>query len=167
MPNKSAIVPAKRIENNILVIREQKVMLDVDLAKLYGVTTKRLNEQVKRNKKRFLGSFMFRLDKTEKEEVVANCDRFKNLKHSTSLPNAFTEHGTLMAATVLNSHRAIDMSIFVIDAFVKMREMLGQQQQFARKLVQLESRVSSHDQNIKAIIQTIRKFMEPSKLKRV
>lgn len=91
------------IESRILLIRGQKVMLDSDLAKLYGVSTKRLNEQVKRNQKRFPADFMFKLTAKEKAEVVANCDHLSRLRFSPVLPNAFTEHGALMAASVLNT----------------------------------------------------------------
>jgi len=90
-------VPLARIENRILLLRGQKIILDADLAELYGVPTKRLNEQVKRNLERFPTDFMFRLSATEKQEVVANCDHLEKLKYSKSLPFAFTEHGAVEA----------------------------------------------------------------------
>jgi hypothetical protein len=99
------------IESVIHTVRGEKVILDTDLAHLYGVTTKRLNEQVKRNLRRFPPDFMFRLTVKEKAEVVANCDHLQKLKFSPSLPYAFTEHGALMAANVLNSPRAVEMSV--------------------------------------------------------
>ena len=96
------LLPTERIERTILLIRGQKVILDMDLARLYGVTTKRLNEQVKRNRKRFPADFMFRLTVEEKAEVVANCDHLTKLRFSPGLPQAFTEHGAVMLASVLN-----------------------------------------------------------------
>ncbi|MDA8090652.1 MAG: ORF6N domain-containing protein [Nitrospiraceae bacterium] len=95
-----ALMPGEMIEKKILFIRGEKVMLDMDLAVLYGVTTKRLNEQVKRNRARFPEDFMFQLTESEKAEVVANCDHLKKLKFSPNLPYAFTEHGAIMAATI-------------------------------------------------------------------
>ena len=97
----------------------------MDLAELYGVSTKRLNEQVKRNRDRFPGDFMFRLTAKEKAEVVANCDHLTKLKFSPNEPFAFTEHGAIMAANILNSKRAIDMGLLVVRAFVKLRQLLS------------------------------------------
>jgi hypothetical protein len=101
--------------------RTPGVVLDVDLAEFYGVPTKRLNEQVKRNRERFPQDFVFQLTSEDKSEVVANCDHLANLKYSKSLPYTFTGHGTIMAASVLNSTRAIEVSVFIIRAFVKLR----------------------------------------------
>jgi hypothetical protein len=105
------LVPTEIIENKVLVIRGQKVMLDRDLAQLYEVETKRLNEAVKRNIERFSDGFMFKLNENEFKEPVAICDRFKTLKHSASLPYAFTEYGVAMLSSVLNSKRAIAINI--------------------------------------------------------
>ena len=121
----SALVPRERMEQTILLIRGHRVMLDADLAHLYGVTTKRLNEQVKRNRNRLPTDFMFQLTSKEKAEVVANCDHLTKLKFSPAKPLAFTEHGAVMVASVLNSKRAIEVSIYVVRAFVKVREVLG------------------------------------------
>jgi hypothetical protein len=107
------IAKAEGIESKILLFRGQKVMIDRDLAEFYDVATKRLNEQVKRNRERFPADFMFQLNAEEKNELVANCGRFKSLKHSTSLPFAFTEHGAVMLASVLNSSKAVEASIYV------------------------------------------------------
>lgn len=112
MSSKQSIIPMERIEQRILLIRGQKVMLDADLAELYGVTTKRLNEQVKHNRERFPEDFMFQLTAEEKAEVVANCDHLSRLKYSAALPNAFTEHGAIMVATILNTERAVEVSVF-------------------------------------------------------
>ncbi|HZL98308.1 MAG TPA: ORF6N domain-containing protein, partial [Terriglobales bacterium] len=105
--NRPMTVPMERVENRILAIRGHRVMVDTDLAEVYGVPTKRLNEQVKRNAERFPEDFAFRLTLEEKMELVAKCDRFPRLKHSTVFPLVFTEHGAIMAANVLNSRRAI------------------------------------------------------------
>lgn len=113
------------IKSKILVIRGQQVMIDRDLAELYGVETKRLNEQVKRNIERFPAEFCFQLTVTEKDELVANCDRFNPLKHSTSAPYAFTEHGVAMLAAVLKSETAIKASIQIVKAFVAMRHFFA------------------------------------------
>ena len=121
--NEEGIIQLDMIESKILLIRGKKVMLDRDLAELYGVETKNLNRQVKRNKERFPVEFMFQLTKEEKNELVTNWHRFNSLKHSTSLPHAFTEHGTVMLASVLNSQRAIETSILVVQAFIKLREL--------------------------------------------
>ena len=109
--NKKITIPDEVIINKIYVIRGQKVMVDRDLAELYGVTTKRLNEQVKRNNNRFPSNFMFELTKEEKNQLVANCDHLKKLKFSPVLPKVFTEHGILMLSSVLNSELAVKMSV--------------------------------------------------------
>ena len=103
---KGLMIPDERIEQTILLIRGQKVIIDADLAGLYGVTTKRLNQQVRRNSGRFPEDFMFRLTQKEKDEVVANCNHLSRLRFSPALPHAFTEHGAIMAASVLNTPRA-------------------------------------------------------------
>ncbi len=137
----TALVSRKQIEQTILIIRGHRVMLDTDLANLYGVTTKRLNEQVRRNRNRFPADFMFQLTSMEKAEVVANCDHLKKLKFSPVRPLVFTEHGAIMVASVLNSKRAIEVSIYVVRAFVKLREMLGAHRELAQKLSELERKV--------------------------
>jgi hypothetical protein len=157
----SVLVPRQRIEQTILIIRGHRVMLDADLADLYGVTTKRLNEQVKRNRKRFPADFMFQLTSQEKAEVVANCDHLTRLKFSPAKPFAFTEHGAVMVASVLNSERAVEVSVYVVRAFVKLRELLGTHKKLARKLAQLERRVESHDDHIHSLFEAIRQLMEP------
>lgn len=113
MKKRAQIIPTDGLESRILIIRGQKVILDSDLAAIYGVTTKRLNEQVKRNAKRFPVDFIFRLTPMERKEVVANCDHLYELKFSPVLPYAFTENGAVMAANVLNSSQAVRMSVFV------------------------------------------------------
>jgi hypothetical protein len=159
MAKQKSVVPVEHIEKAILLIRGQKVMLDADLAKLYGVTTKRLNEQVRRNRKRFPEDFMFKLTAEEKSEVVANCDHLSRLKFSPTLPYVFTEHGAIMAASVLNTQRAVEASIFVVRAFVRLREMLATHKQLSRKLRELERKIEGHDESIQAIFEAIHQLM--------
>jgi len=161
MTDNAMIFPVERIERTILLIRNQKVILDADLAKLYGVTTKRLNQQVKRNIARFPEDFMFQLTSEEKMEVVANCDHLSRLKFSPASPYAFTEHGAIMAASVLNTPHAIEASIFVVRAFVKFREMITTHKELARNLAELESRLQNHDEQIQTILEAIRQLMIP------
>ena len=125
MDGQTSLIPVERIERAILLIRGEKVMLDIDLAAIYDVTTKRLNEQVKRNLNRFPPDFMFQLTAAEKAEVVANCDHLIRLRFSSYLPYAFTEHGALMLANVLNSERAAQTSVMVVRAFVRLRQILA------------------------------------------
>lgn len=155
------IIPTERIEQTILEFRGQKVIIDADLAMIYGTTTKRLNEQVRRNKNRFPDDFMFQLTEEEKSDVVANCDHLANLKYSPHLPFAFTEHGALMAASVLNTERAVQVSVFVVRAFVKIRLLVATHKELSGKLKELEQRVGVHDQAILELMQTIKKLMEP------
>lgn len=156
-----SIIRVGQVQQAILLIRGQRVMLDADLANLYGVPTKRLNEQVKRNANRFPADFMFQLTAEEKAEVVAKCDHLHRLKFSPSLPHAFTEHGAIMLASVLNSPRAVRASIYVVRAFVRLRELLSSQKELARKLSDLESRIAKHDTDIRTIVKAIRELMEP------
>jgi ORF6N domain len=113
--------PIAGIEPLILLLRGQRVIMDSELAGIYGTTTKKMNQQVTRNRDRFPPDFMLRLHEDEKAELVTSCDRFNKLKHSTVLPHAFTEHGAIMVASMLNSPRAVEMSVFVVRAFVRSR----------------------------------------------
>ena len=155
------VLPIGRIAQSILVIHSQKVMIDADLAALYGVATKRLNEQVKRNIDRFPADFMFQLSQPEKDEVVANCDHLAKLKFSKALPFAFTEHGALMAASVLNTLRAVEVSVYVVRAFVALRELLTGNKELTAKLNELAHKVDSHDQAIAGLINAMRELMRP------
>jgi len=159
---RSSIVPVERIEQIILLIRGEKVILDVDLAGLYGVTTKRLNQQVNRNRARFPEDFVFQLTADERTEVVTICNHLGNLKYSRVLPFAFTEHGAIMAASVLNTPRAVEMSVFVVRAFVRLRNFLATRKELAEKVAELERKLSSHDEQIVAIIDAIKQLMKPS-----
>jgi len=120
-----------------------------------------LNEQVKRNKNRFPADFMFQLSAEEKAEVVANCDHLSRLKFSKALPYAFTEHCAIMAASVLNSPRAMEVSVFIVRAFVKLRRTIAEHKELARKIAQLERRLADHDEQILSLVQAIRQFMKP------
>ncbi|MFA7657943.1 MAG: ORF6N domain-containing protein [Candidatus Gastranaerophilaceae bacterium] len=132
------LIPTKIIENKILVIRGQKVMIDRDLAELYEVNTKVLNQAVKRNIERFPDNFMFKLNDIEIKELVTNCDRFKSLKHSTSLPYAFTEYGVAMLSSVLNSKRAIALNIQIIQTFIKIKEFALSHKDLSQRISDLE-----------------------------
>lgn len=151
-------IPAERIEQYILLIRGRKVMLDADLARLYGVATKRLNEQVRRNKERFPSDFMFQLTEAEKEEVVAICDHLKKLKYSHELPYAFTEHGAVMLANVINNSIAVQASIQIVRTFIRLRELLATHRHLARKLNELEKK---YDSQFKIVFDAIRQLMTP------
>lgn len=149
--------PARpELERRIWLIRGTRVMLDADLAELYGVRTKALNQAVKRNPMRFPSEFVFRLTRRERDEVVTNCDHLKGLRFSKAMPLAFTEHGSLMAANVLNSPKAVRASIFVIRAFTGLRETLASQRGLVKKLAELEEKLSGHDEQIQALLEAIR-----------
>ena len=152
-------IPLEHIETRILMMRGCRVILDADLAELYGVTTKRLNEQVKRNRERFPEDFMFRLTADEKAQVVANCDHLHRFKYSTVLPSAFTEHGAIMAASVLNTSRAVEVSVFVVRAFVRLRDVLATHKALACKLEELDHKVGTHDKAIRMILDAIKNLM--------
>jgi hypothetical protein len=134
-------------------------MIDRDIAELYGVETKYLNRQVKRNKERFPDEFMFQLTQNETVELVTNWHRFDSLKHSSANPYAFTEHGVAMLSAVLKSKRAVAMSILIIKVFVHLRELLSTHKDLARKLAELETKYESHDKQIKALFDAIRQLM--------
>ena len=160
MMSSKTMLPSELTIRRILVIRGCKVMLDADLAELYGTTTKALNQGVKRNVERFPSDFMFQLSAEEKHEVVTNCDHLARLKFSASLPYAFTEHGALMLGNVLKSSRAIEVSLIVVRAFVQLREMLSTHKELALKLEELERKTTSHDQAIAGLIDAIRSLMQ-------
>jgi len=155
------LVPVERIQRSIYLIRGRRAILDADLALMFDVPTKVLNQAVKRNIERFPEDFTFQLTKDEKEEVVTNCDRLKQLKYSTSLPHAFTEHGAIMAANVLNSQKAIAASVYIVRAFVQLRELLSTHKELAHKLAELENRLDKHDKAIVAIVTAIKELMQP------
>jgi hypothetical protein len=143
------------IENKIYTIREKQVMLDRDLAELYGVEPKRLNEQVKRNIERFPKRFRFQLSATEKNELVANCDRLESLKYSSSLPYAFTEQGVSMLSAVLRSKIAVEVSIKIIDSFVSMRKFISNNTLISNKVYMIEQKLLEHDNKFNEIFKAI------------
>ena len=160
--SKAALVAVRRVDSRILYLRDQKIILDADLAELYGVTVKRLNEQIKRNLARFPADFLFQLTRAERDVLrsqIATSNTGRGGRRY--LPYAFTEHGAIMAATVLNSKRAIQMSIFVVRAFVHIREALATSRQIVVKLAELERRIENHDTNIQELVQAIRELMAP------
>ncbi len=161
MASHTNLMPIEIIERKILLVRGKKVMIDADLANLYGVPTKALNQAVKRNQERFPPDFIFQLSDQEKKELVTVCDRFKTLKHSNVLPHAFTEHGALMLANVLNSQRAVEVSLFVVRAFIRLRELLSTHRDLARKLEELERHIQGHDERIQTLFAAIRQLMAP------
>lgn len=149
-------IPVARIERSIFVIRDQKVMIDADLAELYGVSTKVLNQAVSRNVRRFPSDFMFRLAKDEKLELVTNCDRLERLKHSSIMPRAFTEQGVAMLSSVLKSNRAIQVNIQIIRAFTKLREMLSSHEELKLKLEAMEKK---YDENFRIVFEAIKQLL--------
>lgn len=160
MPIAKSAVVVEAPSHQIYVIRGQKVMLDADLAELYGVSTKRFNEQVKRNLDRFPPDFMFQLNDEEHAALrsqIATSNAGRGGRRY--LPYAFTEHGAIMAATVLNSAKAIEMSVLVVRAFIQLREMLSTHKELAAQLEALERTVSTHDQAIAGLINAIRELM--------
>ena len=163
-----SLIPSERIERSILFIRGQKVLLDSDLASLYGVTTKRLNEQVKRNTGRFPVDFMFQWNAEEHDALRSQIATLKTGRgqHRKYRPYVFTEHGAIMAANVLNSPRAIEMSVYVVRAFVRMREVLAAHKELATKLSALERRIDTQDETIVEILAAIRQLMAPPEPKK-
>jgi hypothetical protein len=159
----AAALPTSGIESRILLVRGQRVMIDADLAELYGVPTKALNQALKRNRDRFPPDFGFRLSRSEKIEVVTNCDHLARLKYSPSVPYAFTEHGAIMAANVLNSPRAVAMSVHVVRAFVRLREVIASHKELVKRLDELEGR---YDEQFKVVFDAIRQLMAPPEPKR-
>jgi len=170
----SEIATVDQIELIILLIRGQRVILDADLAALYGTNTKALNQAVKRNLRRFPADFMFQLTAHEalamRSQIVTAADHPPAMRSQIAtafkrnirfLPYAFTEHGAMMAASVLNTPLAIDVSVYVVRAFVKLREFLSAHKELAGKLAELERRVGAHDEAIQTLISAIRRLMEP------
>jgi len=159
--NESALAPIVLIERSILLIHGQKLMLDADLARLYGVSTKRLNEQVRRDRERFPQDFMFQLSRNEKAQVVANCDHLRDLKFSATLPLAFTEHGAIMVVSVLNTQREIHVSAYVVRAFVKLRQMAVDREEVSPRVDELERKFSRHEEKFEDVFDAIPQMMTP------
>ena len=159
---KTAIVMERKVDSKIFVLRGQRVILDTDLAELYGVQVRHLNQQVKRNAKRFPLAFRFQLSEHE-FKILRSKNVFSSEGHGGTRyrPYVFTEHGTIMAATVLNSKRAIEMSVFVVLAFVRMRRAIAGNRHILTKLAELERRLESHDADIQDLMDAIRELMSP------
>ncbi|SRR5581483_9854904 len=161
-------LPAEDISGSILFVRGQRVILDRALATIYGVETRTLNQAIKRNSDRFPEDFMFQLtgegaERLRSQFVILKAGRGQHLKY---LPHAFTEHGAIQAANILNSPRAVEMGVYVVRAFVKLREVLASNKELAQKLDQLERKLQTHDQAIIGILKAIRELMNPPPPKR-
>jgi hypothetical protein len=162
MAKGTELILVEQIEPSILSIRGQKVILDKDLAQLYGVTTKRLNQQVLRNKHRFPSDFMFQVSAAEQTDLRLQTATSKMGRGGRRYrPYAFTEHGALMVASVLNTPRAVEVSVFVVRAFVKLRQMVATHKELAQKLGELERKVGGHDDAIRSLVAAIRQLMTP------
>ena len=161
---KAAVLP---IESRITILRRQRVIVDTALAEIYGVTVKRLNQQVHRNRSRFPADFMFQL---KPRDFAALRLQFATAKKGRggrrSLPYVFTEHGAIMAATVLNSEQAVHMSVFVVRAFVRLRATLAANKELASKLEEVEGHLAQHDDSIQEIVKLIKRLMEPPRTRR-
>ena len=161
MSKEKSLVPVERIERMIFVMRGQKVMLDSDLAGLYGVTTGNLNKAVGRNIERFPEDFMFQLSKSEENSLRFHFGSLKKGQHVKYLPYAFTEQGVAMLSSVLRSKKAVQVNIAIMRAFVKLRQILSTHKELAHKLEQLEGKMEKHDGEICAIFEAIRQLMTP------
>lgn len=177
MLSKKPTLPDQRIDSLIREVRGQKVMLDADLARVYGVSTKAFNQAVKRNLARFPHDFIFRLSKREADAVQTSRSQTVTASSATTrmrsqtvtaskrnvryLPYAFTEHGALMAANILNSARAVQMSVFVIRAFVKMRDELGANTAMVKRLAQIDNTLFLHDSALRDLYQKLRPLLAP------
>lgn len=162
MANEPAIASEEMIPM-VHFIRGKRVMLDFDLARIYGVTTGQMNQALKRNRDRFPEDFAFQLERQEVAGLISQIVISKNGRGGRrKMPWVFTEHGAIMLATILNSKRAVEMSVFVVRTFGRMREILAGNEQLARKLAELESRVGEHDESLKDLFEAIRQLLEPA-----
>ena len=161
----AALMPVEHITRSILVLRRQRVLLDRDLAEIYDVSTGRLNEAVKRNAARFPEDFMFQLTEPEAQNLRSQI-AISSWGGRRYRPFVFTEYGAIQAANVLRSPRAIEMSLYVVRAFVQLREMLASNKELAQRLDELERKLATHDQAITGILKTIRDLMNPPEPKR-
>jgi len=156
---KKLIVPVPEMTRRIFLIRGHRVMIDRDLAEMYGIKTHVLNQAVTRNAKRFPDDFMFRLTKEEAGKLITNCDNLLSLKYSPTTPRAFTEQGVAMLSSVLKSECAIEVNIAIMRAFVRIRELASTHKTILRKLEDLERKSASHDVKIKAIFEAIKELI--------
>ncbi len=162
MANKTIVasIPDEIVMNRIILIRDKKVMIDRDLSELYGVTTKRLNEQVKRNLKRFPEDFMFQITKEEKEKIILEFTHLNGLKFSPVLPYVFTEHGAVMLASILNSDKAIEANIQIVRVFIRIRQMLLDNTELRLEIEQIKSKVNNQSKNIEVVFKYLDELME-------
>ena len=156
-----SVIPVEKITGKIYFIRKEKIILDSDLAELYGVETRVLKQAVKRNLDRFPEDFMFKLTESEWSELITICDNLGNRKFSPTTPFAFTEQGVAMLSSVLNSKRAIQVNIAIMRAFVRLRQVLAAHKELANRLAELENRMDKQDQEIMAVFEAIRELMAP------
>ena len=156
-----SVVPVEMIERRIFILRGHKVMIDTNLAELYRVPAFRLNEAVKRNKRRFPADFMFRLTKKEALSLTSHFAMSNGRGGRRTLPYAFTEHGVVMLSSVLNSERAVQMNILIVRAFVKLREMLGTHKDLARKIEDLDRKQKEHGQQLGAVYSIVKQLISP------
>lgn len=155
-------IPDEAVASKIFWVRGKKVMIDADLAELYGVATKRLNEQVKRNIKRFPKDFMFQLTQEEKQSLMVANAHLGRLKYSLNLPYAFTEHGAVMLASVLNSERAIAVNVQIVRIFAQMRDLLLANKDILLKIEKLERKTAQFDEDIKLIFDHLKQLLAPA-----
>lgn len=148
------------------MVRGRRTMIDADLAELYGVTTKAFNQAVKRDIARFPEDFVFQPTAPEKSELVTKCDRLAGLRYSANLPHAFTEHGAIMAATVPRSPAAVEMSVYVVRAFVQLRALAGAHRELATKLSAIKKKVGEHDAVLRNLIKLVGTLTATASVKR-
>jgi aromatic ring-opening dioxygenase LigB subunit len=174
--SKESLVPVERVERTILVLRGRRVILDSDLATLYGVTVAAFNQAVKRNAERFPADFAFQLTREEYDSLRSQSVILKSGRgaHRKYLPRVFTEHGAVMAASVLNSPKAVEMSVEVVRAFVRLRQILASNRQLATKVEEIERRLATHDktlrgqgENIKTLIAVIENLLPDTTEKQI
>ena len=159
--NTTRLVPIERVERLIHLVRDEKVLLDADLARLYGVTTGNLNKAVRRNQQRFPSDFMFQLSDEEAASLIFQSGRSKQRGGRRHNPHAFTEQGVAMLSSVLRSECAVQVNVAIMRAFVSLRRMLAGNQALARKLAELEHRLEGHDSSIRSLFEAIRQLMAP------
>ncbi|HRG02413.1 MAG: ORF6N domain-containing protein [Bacteroidia bacterium] len=157
-------IPDEVIINKIIVLRHVKVMIDKDLAELYGITTKQLNQQVKRNLKRFPKDFMFQITQKEKDEIILNFEHLNSLKFSYSLPYVFTEHGAVMLASIINSEKAISVNIQVVRVFIQIRQALADNTDIRLEIEKLKKKTDNNTKNIEMVFQYLDELLDKKEI---